>query len=399
MGRDQPSESSSSELSDENDLDIEVQKSTATMRGKIAEDRAKNKRGKSWENMLKESDSRQRRNYSRSRSRGRRDYGERRNRDRRPPRAPPSRRSPRRSEREPPKRNYVPQSQQHQMRRREYENRSNPTGGYRATGARGYQNYRRRSEQELEQRRKQRNNAAPTRTVWARTPERSASPKEVKEAFEDVREKEKLNPIRAMRKVDSDSDSDSSDSEEERRKKKKKKKKKKRKKKKSKKRKKKVDSSDSDSDEEPVRKKKKAKKKKKKKKKRNRDSSSDSDSDSEPPMKRQKTEQATVEEFEWVEKTSTAVVPQTQEVEESDDDDMIGPKPAMDTRTELRVQEYGDGLMPGEGKAMATYVALGQRIPRRGEVGLTSGEITNYEDLGYVMSGSRYIFQIFIPLS
>eukprot|EP00493_Phyllostaurus_siculus_P002501 UN02514 len=130
MGRDEPSESSSSELSDENDLDIEVQNSTAKMKEKIAEDRAKNKRGKSWEKMLKESDSRQRRNYSRSRSRGRREY-ERRDRNRRPPRAPPSRRSPRRSEREPSKRNYVPQSQQQQMRRREYENRSNPTGGYR----------------------------------------------------------------------------------------------------------------------------------------------------------------------------------------------------------------------------------------------------------------------------
>jgi hypothetical protein len=30
------------------------------------------------------------------------------------------------------------------------------------------------------------------------------------------------------------------------------------------------------------------------------------------------------------------------------------------------------------------------RIPRRGEIGLTSDEIAQYEDVGYVMSGSRH---------
>jgi hypothetical protein len=32
----------------------------------------------------------------------------------------------------------------------------------------------------------------------------------------------------------------------------------------------------------------------------------------------------------------------------------------------------------------------GKRIPRRGEVGLTSNEIERFENLGYVMSGSRH---------
>jgi len=32
----------------------------------------------------------------------------------------------------------------------------------------------------------------------------------------------------------------------------------------------------------------------------------------------------------------------------------------------------------------------GKRIPRRGEVGLTSDEIQKFEELGYVMSGSRH---------
>lgn len=32
----------------------------------------------------------------------------------------------------------------------------------------------------------------------------------------------------------------------------------------------------------------------------------------------------------------------------------------------------------------------GKRIPRRGEVGLTAEEIQQFEDAGYVMSGSRH---------
>lgn len=39
---------------------------------------------------------------------------------------------------------------------------------------------------------------------------------------------------------------------------------------------------------------------------------------------------------------------------------------------------------------MAAYVASGKRIPRRGEVGLTADQIQHFEDLGYVMSGSRH---------
>lgn len=56
----------------------------------------------------------------------------------------------------------------------------------------------------------------------------------------------------------------------------------------------------------------------------------------------------------------------------------------------LTHKEMGRALLPGEGAAMAAYVADGKRIPRRGEIGLTSGEIESYEAVGYVMSGSRY---------
>ena len=48
------------------------------------------------------------------------------------------------------------------------------------------------------------------------------------------------------------------------------------------------------------------------------------------------------------------------------------------------------GLLPGEGDAIAHYVEEGKRIPRRGEVGLSSEQIQKFEDLGYVMSGSRH---------
>jgi hypothetical protein len=51
---------------------------------------------------------------------------------------------------------------------------------------------------------------------------------------------------------------------------------------------------------------------------------------------------------------------------------------------------FGHALLPGEGEAMAKYVAEGKRIPRRGEIGLTSDEIQSFEDQGYVMSGSRH---------
>ena len=51
---------------------------------------------------------------------------------------------------------------------------------------------------------------------------------------------------------------------------------------------------------------------------------------------------------------------------------------------------FGSALLPGEDAAMANYVKAGKRIPRRGEIGLTSGEITSFEDQGYVMSGSRH---------
>lgn len=51
---------------------------------------------------------------------------------------------------------------------------------------------------------------------------------------------------------------------------------------------------------------------------------------------------------------------------------------------------YGTSMLPGEGEAIAQFVKDNKRIPRRGEVGLTSDEIEHFEDVGFVMSGSRH---------
>ena len=39
---------------------------------------------------------------------------------------------------------------------------------------------------------------------------------------------------------------------------------------------------------------------------------------------------------------------------------------------------------------MAEYVANGQRIPRRGEIGMTNDDIDSFEKAGYIMSGNRH---------
>jgi len=70
----------------------------------------------------------------------------------------------------------------------------------------------------------------------------------------------------------------------------------------------------------------------------------------------------------------------------SSEDAMVGP--ALPSKLAERT-DYGKALLPGEGDAMARYVQDGQRIPRRGEIGLKSNEIEKFETAGYVMSGSR----------
>lgn len=82
---------------------------------------------------------------------------------------------------------------------------------------------------------------------------------------------------------------------------------------------------------------------------------------------------------------------------EEEENAMVGPEPlyTYEGATEAGMAHslaghYGKNLMPGEGSAMAAYVASGQRIPRRGEVGLDAAQIESYERAGYVMSGNRH---------
>lgn len=71
-----------------------------------------------------------------------------------------------------------------------------------------------------------------------------------------------------------------------------------------------------------------------------------------------------------------------------EDEAQIGP--AVAKGSSLSYKDFGKALLPGEGAAMAAYIADGKRIPRRGEIGLTADEISTYEDVGYVMSGNRH---------
>ncbi|KAJ4876560.1 hypothetical protein Rs2_41578 [Raphanus sativus] len=72
---------------------------------------------------------------------------------------------------------------------------------------------------------------------------------------------------------------------------------------------------------------------------------------------------------------------------EDEEEAEVGPMPLPKAEGHI---SYGGALRPGEGDAIAQYVQQGKRIPRRGEVGLNADEIQRFEDLGYVMSGSRH---------
>ncbi|KDN45104.1 DUF926-domain-containing protein [Tilletiaria anomala UBC 951] len=76
---------------------------------------------------------------------------------------------------------------------------------------------------------------------------------------------------------------------------------------------------------------------------------------------------------------------------EDDSDGEVGPQlPVSEDGKPVDPRVFGGALLPGEGSAMAAYVAEGKRIPRRGEIGLTSERIEAFERAGFVMSGSRH---------
>ncbi|KAM8954222.1 NF-kappa-B-activating protein isoform 2-T2 [Pelodytes ibericus] len=176
----------------------------------------------------------------------------------------------------------------------------------------------------------------------------------------------------------------SSDSTSEEKKKKKKKKKQKKKSSKKKHRKHSEDSessSESDSSDDEDKKKSKKKKRKHKKKKSKKKKSKKTRKDSSDSSSEESDDEQTQEGDNWVEKTKI----------NTDDADFVGPEaPITHLSQDDKPLNYGHALLPGEGAAMAEYVKAGKRIPRRGEIGLTSDEIASFEKSGYVMSGSRH---------
>lgn len=133
---------------------------------------------------------------------------------------------------------------------------------------------------------------------------------------------------------------------------------------------------------------KKKKKKHHKKRKHSSDSSSSDTSSDERDKKSEKNKKSRkhpseIDGIEYVERII--------ELNENDDGNhVIGPMPEVTVVNELTYKDYGKALLPGEGAAMAAYIADGKRIPRRGEIGLKPEEIQSYEDVGFVMSGSRH---------
>lgn len=82
------------------------------------------------------------------------------------------------------------------------------------------------------------------------------------------------------------------------------------------------------------------------------------------------------------------------QVADEDSDEDVGPQPLTKVTSSKKIDErqYGGALLRGEGSAMAAFLKDGTdvRIPRRGEIGLSSNEIASFESVGYVMSGSRH---------
>ncbi|KAJ2872540.1 hypothetical protein GGH93_003947 [Coemansia aciculifera] len=88
--------------------------------------------------------------------------------------------------------------------------------------------------------------------------------------------------------------------------------------------------------------------------------------------------------------TSSKPAPTTELPVEQLSDQEIGPMPSSDRLPALSARSFGGALLPGEGSAMAAYVQSGERIPRRGEIGVDQDMIERLEDSGYVMSGNRH---------
>jgi hypothetical protein len=209
--------------------------------------------------------------------------------------------------------------------------------------------------------------AATCSPLWARSPSPPRKLRKLQSKKEETSEKgddsaeDKKKDSRKKCKYDSDeSSSDSSSSDDESS----------------------TESSSSSSDSESDSKRKKRKRSGKSKKHRHRDKKKGHKEKKKKKAKTGKDEKAAVvlpteeedDDALWVEKKTAAPA-------------FVGPVPLP----QVSAPGYGGAMLPGEAEAYAKYVKENTRIPRRGEVGLTSEEIEKFESLGYVMSGSRYV--------
>ncbi|ODO00728.1 hypothetical protein L198_03054 [Cryptococcus wingfieldii CBS 7118] len=133
---------------------------------------------------------------------------------------------------------------------------------------------------------------------------------------------------------------------------------------------------------------------------RNRDDEDDEDRERRRKRRRSRSE-AEGEDDLWVEKSSKGkererlapIDPATKRIflgeEEEDQDTEVGPQLPREINDKVDRSAYAN-MLRGEGEAMAAYAESGQRIPRRGEIGLEAEQITTFENSGYVMSGSRH---------
>ncbi|WVQ75122.1 hypothetical protein IAR50_004731 [Cryptococcus sp. DSM 104548] len=132
---------------------------------------------------------------------------------------------------------------------------------------------------------------------------------------------------------------------------------------------------------------------------RKRDEGEDEDRERRRKRRRSRSE-AGGEDEQWIEKSSKGkervhlapISPATKQIllgEEEEDDVEVGPQLPREINDKVDRSAYAH-MLRGEGEAMAAYAESGQRIPRRGEIGLEAEQITNFESSGYVMSGSRH---------
>ncbi|WRT69521.1 uncharacterized protein IL334_006507 [Kwoniella shivajii] len=181
------------------------------------------------------------------------------------------------------------------------------------------------------------------------------------------------------------------------------------------------DASSSETDSEEEERRRRRRKEKERERRKRHDSVSDSDDDRERRRKRRKSKSRSEIRDEndepdladqWVEKGGEVVLIPTEKDRErveshyqkaspekeiksipvvnDDSDDEIGPQLPSEVRQGKMDRHAFANMRPGEGEAYAAYAESGERIPRRGEIGMDANIIEKFENSGYVMSGSRH---------